>query len=198
MTAAATTMAASYWKSMPIRSQAGGGYSIEWASFRPTLVYGVGDYRHTAPLLRKCGQPKGTFWVPHDGKSKINPVHVEDVVEAVDRFDLDFVQLHGDERGEEWGRLPVRLIETRIAGPSGLPERRFPGAAWADLLDAGAGCGGDGLRPREGGERVRRLSERSPAAATPRAGGQSANAKTSSANPVTIARLRAIRIGWAA
>jgi uncharacterized protein YbjT (DUF2867 family) len=30
------------------------GSGIEWASFRPTLVYGVGDRRHTAPLLRKC------------------------------------------------------------------------------------------------------------------------------------------------
>ena len=30
------------------------GSGLEWASFRPTLVYGVGDWRHTAPLLRRC------------------------------------------------------------------------------------------------------------------------------------------------
>ena len=32
------------------------GSGFEWASFRPTLVYGVGDYRHTAPLLRRCAR----------------------------------------------------------------------------------------------------------------------------------------------
>lgn len=62
------------------------GSGIEWASFRPTLVYGVGDYRHTAPFLRKCARKGGTFWVPHDGLSKINPVHVDDVIDAVLRY----------------------------------------------------------------------------------------------------------------
>ena len=55
------------------------GSSLKWASFRPTLVYGRDDYRHTAPLLRRCGADKGTYWVYHEGLSKLNPVHVEDM-----------------------------------------------------------------------------------------------------------------------
>lgn len=62
------------------------GADMPWASFRPTLVYGIGDYRHTAPLLRKCGAQKGNYWVFHKGLSKINPVHVDDVVDAVRRY----------------------------------------------------------------------------------------------------------------
>jgi NADH dehydrogenase len=86
------------------------GSGIEWASFRPTLVYGVGDHRHTAPLLRRCGAQRGTLWVPHSGKSKINPVHVEDVVDAVLRF-FDF------ERGVD--------CAYELAGPAGLPYNEF-------------------------------------------------------------------------
>jgi phosphoribosylanthranilate isomerase len=67
---------------------------------------------------------------------------VEQVVEMVEQFDLDFVQLHGREHGVEWSRLPVRLIEARVVAASGgLPGPRFPGASWADLLDGGAGDG---------------------------------------------------------
>ncbi|MEZ6016956.1 MAG: NAD-dependent epimerase/dehydratase family protein [Planctomycetota bacterium] len=45
------------------------GSKLPWASFRPTLVYGRGDFRHTAPLLRKCGAKKGNYWVFHEGLS---------------------------------------------------------------------------------------------------------------------------------
>jgi NADH dehydrogenase len=86
------------------------GSGIEWASFRPTLVYGVGDMRHTAPLLRRCGARKGTFWVPHSGHSKINPVHVEDVVDAVLRF-FHF------ERGVD--------CAYELAGPGGISYNEF-------------------------------------------------------------------------
>ena len=86
------------------------GSGINWTSFRPTLVYGVGDMRHTAPLLRQCAQTKGTIWVPHDGKSKINPVHVDDVVDAVLRF-FDF------DRGVD--------CCYELAGPEGLPYNHF-------------------------------------------------------------------------
>jgi len=86
------------------------GSGIPWASFRPTLVYGVGDYRHTAPLLRKCARPRGTIWVPHDGMSKINPVHVDDVVDAVLRF-FHF------ERGVD--------CCYELAGPAGIPYNDF-------------------------------------------------------------------------
>jgi nucleoside-diphosphate-sugar epimerase len=86
------------------------GSGLEWASFRPTLVYGVGDMRHTAPLLRRCSAQKGSFWVPHAGKSKINPVHVDDVVDAVLRF-FDF------ERGVD--------CAYELAGPEGIPYNEF-------------------------------------------------------------------------
>jgi nucleoside-diphosphate-sugar epimerase len=86
------------------------GSGHDWASFRPTLVYGVGDYRHTAPLLRKCGRQKGTYWVPHNGTSKINPVHVDDVIDAVLKF-FDF------ERGVE--------CCYELAGPHGIAFNDF-------------------------------------------------------------------------
>lgn len=97
------------------------GSGIGWASFRPTLVYGIGDMRHTAPLLRKCAAKSGTFWVPHDGLSKINPVHVEDVVDAVLRF------FHFD-----------RAVDCvyELAGPAGIPYNEF-----VDLTIAAAGGG---------------------------------------------------------
>src|SRR5262245_30889646 len=86
------------------------GSGFEWASFRPTLVYGIGDTRHTAPLLRRCARARGTFWVPHDGLSKINPVHVEDVVDAVIRY-FDF------ERGVD--------CVYELAGPAGISYNEF-------------------------------------------------------------------------
>jgi NADH dehydrogenase len=97
------------------------GSGIEWASFRPTLVYGVGDWRHTAPLLRRCAKPGGTMWIPHHGLSKINPVHVEDVVEAVIKF-FDF------ERGVD--------CCYELAGPEGIPYNEF-----IDLTVQAAGGG---------------------------------------------------------
>jgi nucleoside-diphosphate-sugar epimerase len=86
------------------------GSGLAWASFRPTLVYGVGDYRLTAPFLRNCARKSGTIWVPHDGLSKINPVHVEDVVDAVLRF-FDF------------DRAVDCVYE--LAGPAGIPYNEF-------------------------------------------------------------------------
>ena len=85
---------------------------LRWASLRPTLVYGRGDYRHTAPLLRKCGADKGTYWVPHEGLSKLNPVHVEDVVDVIVRV-----------LGYERGRDDFRIFE--IAGPFGISFNDF-------------------------------------------------------------------------
>ncbi|MBI5362912.1 MAG: NAD(P)-dependent oxidoreductase [Planctomycetes bacterium] len=97
------------------------GSGIPWASFRPTLVYGIGDHRHTAPLLRKCARKSGTIWIPHDGLSKINPVHVEDVVDAVLRF------FHFD-----------RAVDCvyELAGPAGIPYNEF-----IDLTIAATGGG---------------------------------------------------------
>ena len=101
------------------------GCGINWTSFRPTLVYGHGDMRHTAPLLRQCGQAKGNIWVPHDGKSKISPVHVDDVVDAVMRF-FEF------DRGVD--------CCYELAGPEGLPYNKF--------LDATIEAAGGGVRRR--------------------------------------------------
>ena len=64
----------------------------------------------------------------------------DEVLDAVDRFDLDFVQLHGREAGPEWTKLPVRMIEARVVTDV-VPPARFAGAAWAHVLDAGAGSG---------------------------------------------------------
>ena len=86
------------------------GSGHDWASFRPTLVYGKGDYRHTAPLLRRCAAQKGTYWIPHGGTSKINPVHVDDVVDAVIKF-------FGFDRGVE--------CCYELAGPAGIEFNEF-------------------------------------------------------------------------
>ncbi len=88
------------------------GSGLRWASFRPTLVYGVGDMRHTAPFFRKCAAQKGSFWVFHEGLSKINPVHVEDLVDVVLRF-LRY------ERARD-----IDLV-FEIAGPAGVPYNDF-------------------------------------------------------------------------
>ncbi|MEM9801657.1 MAG: NAD(P)-dependent oxidoreductase [Planctomycetota bacterium] len=88
------------------------GSSLRWTSFRPTLVYGRGDYRHTAPLLRKCGAEKGTYWIYHEGLSKLNPVHVDDLVDAI-------VRVFTYERGRE----DFRVFE--IAGPFGVSFNDF-------------------------------------------------------------------------
>jgi len=95
------------------------GSGLAWASFRPTLVYGVGDTRLTGPFMRQCAKQSGTIWVPHDGLSKINPVHVEDVVDAVLRF------FHFD-----------RAVDCvyELAGPAGIPYNEF-----LDLTIAAAG-----------------------------------------------------------
>ncbi|MCE9634754.1 MAG: NAD-dependent epimerase/dehydratase family protein [Planctomycetes bacterium] len=111
------------------------GSGIEWASFRPTLVYGVGDYRHTAPLLRKCAQKGGRLTVPHDGVSKINPVHVDDVVDAVKRF-------FGFERGvdcvyELAGPTAItynEFLDLTIKAAGGTIRRRNIPKVWADRL----------------------------------------------------------------
>ena len=101
------------------------GSGFEWASFRPTLVYGVGDYRHTAPLLRRCAQQGGNMWIPHDGRSKINPVHVEDVVQAVLKF-FEFT------RGVD--------CVYELAGPEGI--------AYNDFIDMTVKAAGGSLRRR--------------------------------------------------
>lgn len=113
------------------------GSSLRWMSFRPTLVYGRGDYRHTAPLLRKCGAPKGTYWVYHEGLSKLSPVHVEDLVDAIVRaFDY------------ERGREDFRVFE--IAGPAGI--------SFNDFVDMTIAATGGGVKrrniPRRWVERV--------------------------------------------
>lgn len=109
------------------------GSGINWTSFRPTLVYGRGDYRHTAPLLRKCARPKGTFWIPHDGKSKINPVHVDDVVDAVLRyFDFDRGVDCCYELAGPAGISYNEFIDTTIRAAGGGVKRRNLPKKWAD------------------------------------------------------------------
>lgn len=98
---------------------------IDWVSLRPTLVYGVGDERHTGPLLRKCALARGTFWVPHEGRSLISPVHVEDAVDAVVRC-------------LEPRRRTGRVYE--LAGPRGM--------AFNEYIDVTIAAAGGGIRRR--------------------------------------------------
>ncbi|MDP6520505.1 MAG: NAD(P)-dependent oxidoreductase [Planctomycetota bacterium] len=93
----------------------------DWASFRPTLVYGVGDTRHTGPFLRRCAKQQGTYWVPHEGVSKINPVHVDDVVDAILLYLTQEQVMDVDSIYE-------------LAGPTGIPFNEF-----LDLTMAAAG-----------------------------------------------------------
>ena len=101
----------------------GGGY--EWTSFRPTLVYGVGDYRHTAPLMRQCAATSGRITIPHSGRSRINPVHVDDVVDAM-------------LRKFEWSSQVDCIYE--LAGPTGI--------AYNDFVDQTIAATGGGVRRR--------------------------------------------------
>jgi len=86
------------------------GSSIDTAAFRPTQIYGVGDQRFTAPWLRKCSQRGGKLWIPHSGAALVNPVHIEDVVDAVIRY-------FGFERGID--------CVYEIAGPKGITYNEF-------------------------------------------------------------------------
>ncbi len=111
------------------------GSGINWTSFRPTLVYGEGDERHTAPLLRKCAAQSGTMWIPHSGKSKINPVHVDDVIDAVLRF-FEFdrgVDCCYELAGPE-GISYNDFIDATIAAAGGKLKRRNIPKKWADRL----------------------------------------------------------------
>jgi len=111
------------------------GSGINWTSFRPTLVYGVGDYRHTATLLRKCAAQSGKFLIPHDGLSRINPVHVDDVVDAILRFEqydrgVDCCyELAGPE-----GLTYNEFVDITISAAGGKVVRRNMSKKWADRL----------------------------------------------------------------
>lgn len=109
------------------------GRDFEWVSFRPTLVYGVGDYRHTAPLLRRCAQQGGSMWIPHKGTSKINPVHVEDVVKAVIAyFDFDRGVDCMYELAGPAGISYNEFIDLTIAATGGTIKRRNISRKWID------------------------------------------------------------------
>ena len=111
------------------------GSGINWTSFRPTLVYGEGDHRHTAPLLRKCAEQGGKMTFPHDGKSRISPVHVEDVIQAILLFfDYDrgidcCYELAGPE-----GITYNDFIDQTITAAGGTVTRRNVSKKWADRL----------------------------------------------------------------
>ncbi|MFT7670719.1 MAG: nucleoside-diphosphate-sugar epimerase [Planctomycetota bacterium] len=109
------------------------GSGINWTSFRPTLVYGVGDYRHTAPLLRKCAQQGGKMWIPHDGKSRISPVHVDDVIDSILRFwDYDRGVDCCYELAGPQGMAYNKFIDTSIAAAGGTVIRKNMSKKWAD------------------------------------------------------------------
>jgi NADH dehydrogenase len=111
------------------------GSGINWTSFRPTLVYGVGDHRHTAPLLRKCAKPSGKLFIPHDGKSRISPVHVDDVIDAILLFfDYDRGVDCCYELAGPKGISYNEFIDLTIAAAGGGVTRRNMSKKWADRL----------------------------------------------------------------
>jgi len=126
----------SYWRdSKRVQEKLIRGSGIDWASFRPTLVYGVGDQHHTGPLLRRCARPRGALWVHHDGLSRINPVHVADVVDAVLRFfhferGVDCVYELGGPAGITYNEYLDLTIQ---AAGGGVKRRNIP-KKWADRL----------------------------------------------------------------
>lgn len=110
----------------------GGGF--EWTSFRPTLVYGVGDYRHTAPLMRQCAEKGGRLTIPHSGRSRINPVHVDDVVDAMLRKfffsrQVDCIYELAGPHGISYNEF----VDHTIAATGGGVRRRNIPKKWADL-----------------------------------------------------------------
>lgn len=110
----------------------GGGFA--WTSFRPTLVYGVGDYRHTAPLMRQCAEKSGKITIPHSGRSRINPCHVDDVVDAMLRKfafsrQVDCIYELAGPSGIAYNDFVDQTI-TAVGG--GVTRRNIP-KKWADL-----------------------------------------------------------------
>ncbi len=67
---------------------------------------------------------------------------LEEVLQAVERLDLDLVQLHGKERGAEWQGLPVRVIEARAVTQARVTPSRLRESSWATLLDSASPQGG--------------------------------------------------------
>ena len=110
----------------------GGGFA--WTSFRPTLVYGVGDYRHTATLMRECAKQGGKMTIPHSGRSRINPVHVDDVVDAMLRkfaFSRQVDCIY--ELAGPTGIAYNEFVDHTIAAVGGTIKRRNIPKKWADL-----------------------------------------------------------------
>ena len=56
---------------------------IPWAVLRPTMVYGDGGGLHFAKLAALVGKAPGVFPVFGPGTAKLQPVHVEDVANAI-------------------------------------------------------------------------------------------------------------------
>jgi NADH dehydrogenase len=53
---------------------------LPWVVLRPSLVYGPGDEGNTRPLVARLRA--GSHWLPAGGRTRIQPVHVEDLAEA--------------------------------------------------------------------------------------------------------------------
>lgn len=72
----------------------------------------------------------------------------EEIAQILDRVPLSAIQLHGDERLEDYAHLPARLIQVlRISGPESLEKGALSSCADEVLLDAAvAGYGGAGQR----------------------------------------------------
>jgi NADH dehydrogenase len=56
------------------------GANLPWVVLRPTLIYGAGDTQNTPRLVSALRE--GSMWLPAGGRTRIQPVHVEDVATA--------------------------------------------------------------------------------------------------------------------
>ena len=67
---------------------------------RPALVYGPGDTGNTLPLVEKLRA--GTMWLPRGGRTRIQPVHVDDVARAL----LEAATRPALDNGLPWEQIP--------------------------------------------------------------------------------------------
>jgi nucleoside-diphosphate-sugar epimerase len=75
---------------LPAKSKAGRvaaeesvrGSRLKWTILRPTMIYGAPGDRNMERLLRRVARP-GPVFVPGDGRALIQPVHVDDLADAI-------------------------------------------------------------------------------------------------------------------
>lgn len=94
---------------------------LAWTILRPTMIYGAPGDRNMERLLRQVARWPVVF-VPGDGKALIQPVHVDDLADAVVAA---FVTAAAERREYNVsGRAPLSLGSTIDAAASAVGKRR--------------------------------------------------------------------------